>query len=339
MQHTPHLWNPPSAFWAALICFMGVLLQLGGCEETKRGPYRVGVLSGMEAYSAILDGFKSGMAERGYVEGESITYNLKSFSKDLEEGEGIVRGFVAEGVDLILAFPTEPAVAAKKATQGTGVSVVFCNAFVEGYPLVESTRRPGGNLTGVRAQGPDLAVKRFETLLDMAPGVRSLYIPFDRNYPTNPPALKMLREVASSKGITLVEAPVTSLEAVRADLEARAASGDIGMDAIQIMSESLMHSSSAWSVITQFADRHRLPIAGAAPFTARKGAVFSLSPDPYEIGRLAAPMADKILKGIPPGTIPVASPEVHLRINVRQAERLGLKVPHGLIRMAREVIR
>jgi putative tryptophan/tyrosine transport system substrate-binding protein len=57
------------------------------------------------------------------------------------------------------------------------------------------------------------------------------------------------------------------------------------------------------------------------------------------VGELAAPLADKILKGAPAGTTPVVTPEQTLTINNKVAEQLGLTVPEGLLSMANEIIR
>lgn len=322
-----------------LCCCLALVLLLVGCEEKKSGIYRVGILSGLHAFSAVSLGFKDGMKELGYIEGKDITYDLRESNADSAESQRILRQFVADQVDLILVYPTEPAVEAKSATSKSGTPVIFCNAGIEWNNLVNNVRQPGKNLTGVRFPGPDLVVKRLEILIELAPRVKRLYVPYDPNYPNNAPALEMLRKAASSKGISLLEAPVSSAKAIRDDLEAKAKSEDIRIDAIQIMPETLTQSPAGWALITEFAAKHKLPIVGAAPFSARKGAVFSLAPDPYEIGRLAAPMADKILRGILPGTIPVATPEAHLRLNCTLARELGLKIPTGILKMAHEVYR
>ena len=54
---------------------------------------------------------------------------------------------------------------------------------------------------------------------------------------------------------------------------------------------------------------------------------------------LAAPLADKVLKGTPAGTIPVVSDESFLQINYTVAQKLGVEVPEGLLSQADEVIR
>jgi putative ABC transport system substrate-binding protein len=339
MKANNHSQNRIGFGWTLLIWVVVLALLLSGCGPEKPKVYRVGIVSGVEAFATIGDGFKAGMAELGYVEGENIAYDVQDAKGDPAETERALEQFVADEVDLIFAFPTEPAVAAKAATQGTDIPVVFALAGLEGNDLVESVRQPGGNITGVRFSGPDNTLRRFEILLELAPQAKRVYLTYDPNYPNAPSTLEALRPTASSMGITLVEAPVASVEEIQAALQARAASDDMGMDAILIMPEVLSQSPASWAAISQFAAEHKVPIGGAMPFTADQGALFSYVGDNIEMGKQAASMADKIFKGTPAGTIPVVSPEDRLRLNYKVAQELGLTVPEGLLRLAVEIIR
>jgi len=313
-------------------------LLLSGCGTQKPKVYRVGVLA-LEPFAVIVDGFKAKMTELGYMESKNIVYDVQKVSADKAEMQKVLDKFVADKVDLIFAFPTDSAVAAKAAIQGTSIPVVFAFANLEGVDLIKSVREPGGNITGVRYPGPDLAIKRFEILMQLAPQAKRLWITYDANYPATKSALEALRPATSAAGVTLVEAPVTSVADIQADLQARAASGDIGMDAILIMPEVLSQSPDGWAAISKFAAEHKVPIAGSAGFEADQGALFSYIPDNVETGRLAAPLADKILKGTQAGTIPVVTPESRLRINYKLVQQLGLTAPEGLLGQASEVIR
>ena len=325
--------------WAMPILVVAFALFLSGCSEKKPRVYRVGILSGVDALANVADGFIAEMTKLGYIEGKNIVYDMQKVNAEPAEERRIADKFVADRADLIFVFPTEPAVAAKAATQGTSIPVVFANAGIEGVNLVESVRQPGGHITGVRFPGPDQTVKRFEFLLELAPHIKRLYITYDVNYPLTRGVFEALRPVAASLDVTLVEVPVTSVEGIQADLQARAELDDIGMDAILIMPELLSQSPTTWPLISKFAAEHKVPIGGALGFTADHGAVFSYAPDTLELGRLAAPLADKILRGTPAGTIPLVTPENYLRLNYKRAQELGLTVPQSLLSLAREIIR
>jgi len=139
-------------------------------------------------------------------------------------------------------------------------------------------------------------------------------------------------------GVTLVEAPVISTEGIQADLEARASSDDIGLDAILILSDDLSQTPTGWPLISEFAQKHKVPVSGGVKVMIKTGAVISYVPDYIESGKLAAISAGKILRGSPAGIIPVATSVMSLRINYKQAQKLGLTVPRSLLSLATEII-
>jgi len=320
-----------------LVVVISVLVSGCGAEEPK--VYKVGILNGFAPFGDIAEGFKAGMAELGYVEGENIIYDMQVSNFDPAEEAQIVKQFVADDVDLIFAFATEGALSAKTGTAGTDIPVVFAFAVLEGNDLIDNVRQPGGNVTGVRFPGPNLSVKRFEILHDMAPNIEEVGIIYNVNYPANKSQLDELHPVLSSMGVSVVEVPVTSVVDIEADLQARSVSDDIGMDAILIITDDLSQSPDGWPLISQFAADHNIPIAGSAAFEADTGAVLSYIPDSFATGQLAAPTADKILKGTPAGEIPVITPEAALRINYALAQSLGLSLDEGLLSQAAEIIR
>ena len=325
--------------FSALLCMVLVCLLLIDCGDNKPRTYRVGILSGTDTLNGIAEGFKQRMGELGYVDGRNIAYDLRRTNIDLVAEQQILRKFVADKQDLIFVFPTSAVMLAKAATQGSNIPVVFTFTTIEGNTLVNSVREPGGNMTGVRFPGPDLVARRFELLVQMAPKIKRLWITYSVDYPTTKISLDILRAAASSAGISLVEVPVKTVADIRADLQRRAKEADCGMDGILILPEILSQSQDSWTAISRFAADHRLPIAGSLWYQADHGALFSYSPDYATFGRLAAELADKVLKGISAGTIPVLSPEPILRINYRRAQELGIKVPEGVLRMAAEIIR
>jgi len=312
-----------------------VCAALSSCgKKTQEKVYRVGIVSGAEAFVNIADGFKAKMTELGYVESENIIYDLQKLSADPAGVERVVRKFVADKVDLIFAFPTEPALAAKAATKGTNIPVVFAMAGIE-----ESITQPGGRITGVRYPGPEDTVKRLEILRELVPHAKRIYLIYDPNYPNASMALGGLRPTASSSGITLVEDPVNNVKELQAALHARAALYDIGIDAILIMPDILNHSPDGFGAILKFANEHKVPIGGGMDFTADLGAMFSFVPDNVEQGRMVALLADKIFKGTPAGSIMVVTPPSRLRLNYKVIQELGLTVPGGLLGRADEIIR
>jgi putative ABC transport system substrate-binding protein len=318
---------------------IAICVFLSGCIGKKPKVYRVGIVSGVDAFASIADGFRAKMGELGYVEGKNIIYDFQRLTADRAGEERVVKKFVADKVDLIFAFPTEPALAAKAATRGTNIPVVFAISTIEETNLIEKVHLPGGNITGVRFPGPESTVKRLEILHELVPQAKRVYLIYNQDYPAIPIALEGLRLVSSSLGITLVEDTVNNLEELKSAIEKRAASGDIGIDAILIMPDILTHSANGFATILEFSNKHKVPIGGCMGFMADLGALFSFFPDNIETGQLAAGLVDKIFEGTPAGTIMVVTPESHLRLNYKVIKELGLNVPEGLLSRADEIIR
>ncbi len=322
-----------------LILLLSSLLVSGGCSQKQQKVYRVGILCGVAVFADTALGFKDKMRELGYQEGENIVYEMHTTTLDFAAEQRILNKFVADKVDLIVAFPTEASLAAKAAAKGTGIPLVFANANIESVDLVDSIRHPGGNLTGVRFPGPDIALKRFELLLELVPGARRIWITYLEEYPIVASQLDLLRPAAASLGITLVEVPATGVADIRRDLKRRSASGDTGMDAILMISEPLASNPEVFALLGEFAVRHKIPLAGSALSVKGYSSIFGVSTENISVGKQAASIAAKIFNGASAGSIPVVSAESYLSINYAASQRLGLKIQEGLLSQADKIIR
>ena len=317
-----------------------ISLLLGGCAQ-KPKVYRVGVLSGLDFFAPAIDGLKNKMTELGYTEGQNIVYDVQKTNVDVNAYRKIVQKFVADKVDLIFVFPTEAAAVAKAGTQGTNIPVVFDLSFtdVKEIDLINSVREPGGNITGVRFPSVDIASKRLEILLEMVPTAKQIWVPYLKDYPNVPGQLDAIRPLAQNAGITLSEFAATSPQDLQAELDRRAASGNVGMDAVLLIAEPLSITPDFFAVLGKFSYEHQIPVGGALMTVGDYGTIFGLLPNAKLTGGQAAILADKVLKGTSAGTIPVVTTESYLQINTKAAQALGVKVPDGLLKMANEVIR
>ncbi len=319
------------ALATVLIWVIVFTLLLSACGSSKTPKvYHIGILSGLDGFADIADGFKASMTELGYIEGKNIIYDVQKMNIDPAAYKSAVQKFVADKVDLIFVYPTEAAVVAKEVTQGTKIPVVFAATFIEGSNLVKSVREPGGNITGVRYPGPGLAAKSLEILHEIAPQAKRVWVPYMQGYPSIPDQLENLRKAATTAGITLIEVPAADAAGYQADLEARAQSADLGLDAILTIYEPLALSPDVNAMLRKFSAEHKVIYAFD---------VFVLWIDNVQSGKLAAPLADKILKGIPAGTIPVFSPEGYLQVNLKVAQEKGLTVPRSILEQADKIIR
>jgi len=328
--------------WQMLILTLlvaGCVISSGCVTETQK-VYHVGMLNGLgEFLDEIPVAFKAKMTELGYVEGDNIVYELQTTNFEPEKEKQILNKFVEDEVDLIFTFPTEVSMAAKAATQGTDVPVVFCFANIEDTGLVESVRQPGGHITGVRYPGPDLAIKRFEIMLEMAPDAKRVWIPYQRGYPIVASQMVVLHPVAEAAGVTLIEFPADNASELQAGLDAIAASGVIDIDFILFIAEPLAVTPDAFEVMGRFASENNVPIGGALMEVGGYGSIFGVNVDIMKTAEQAAVSADKVLRGADAGTIPVVSSESYLEINYKVAQEFGINVSEGLLARADKIIR
>jgi putative ABC transport system substrate-binding protein len=327
--------------WMVLTALVVVALLSSGCNAQKSKVYRVGVLSGMSFAAEVTDGFKAGMTELGYVEGENIVYDVQETEFDVAAYQRIIEEFIADEVDLMVVFPTEPAIEAKAITEErkSDIPVIFAYFVLKGMDLVDSVREPGGHYTGVRYPATDVVVKRFDMLRTIAPETERVCIPYQRDYPIVEEQLEVLYPLAAAEGVTLIEFPADSAAELEAELEARAQQDDVGLDAILFLVEPLAVTPENFLVISSFAYERQIPLGGAYVEAEDYASLFGVRPGMFESGQQAAFQADKILNGVPAGTIPVVSPENFIQINYKAAQEMGLMVPENLLLEADEIIR
>jgi putative ABC transport system substrate-binding protein len=321
----------------SMILLILVCVILSGCVGQEK-VYRVGILFGLEYFAPVIDGFKEKMTELGYVEGKNIIYDIQKVEIPIGN-QHLIQKFVDDKVDLIFPFPTEATMETQEVTEGTDIPIVFACAAIEDMGIVESVSHPGGHTTGVRYPGPDISIKRFEILLELVPEAKTIWIPYQRGYPIVVPQLKALRPVAEAAGVTLIEFPADNASELQAEFDRLSQLDDIGFDAIMAVAEPLFVTPDAFEVIGKFAYEHNIPTAGAIMTVGNYSSIFGVHVDSFPIGKKVAVMADKVFKGAPVGTIPVASPEYYFAINYKAAQEMGINVSEGMLAIADEIIR
>lgn len=298
-----------SLVFVVFLVLAGVFLN--GCFHKKEKVYKIGILSGLDYFSDAANGFKTTMAELGYIEGKNIVYDLKKTNFDMTAYKSILKKFVADKVDMVFVFPSEASQEAKAATQGTGIPVIFAIANIEDTGLINNVKEPGGNITGVRWPGPDLALRRFEIMHELVPRVKRMWVPYQKGYPIVKSQFEILRPAAVSAGITLIEIPANNAAELDVELQKRTKSVN-STDAILIIAEPLGVTPDAFVVLAKFANKHKIPIGGALIKVENYESLFGMTPQNVFMGKQAALLADKVLRGTPAGTIPIVSAEGYL---------------------------
>jgi len=129
-----------------------------------------------------LDAFVQRLRELGWIDGQTIAIEVRWAEGRAERYSQLAAELVRLKVDVIVTSGAA-VVAAKQAT--SVIPIVFPAAPDPlGSSLVASLARPGGNVTGLSMQQPDLASKRLELLREVVPGLRRLTILANVGYPS-----------------------------------------------------------------------------------------------------------------------------------------------------------
>jgi putative ABC transport system substrate-binding protein len=293
---------------------------------------RIGVVSLTEVDKRTFEGFKEGMAKLGHVEQQTVQYLVSPPSGTSEVARQRIAELLAQGVDALLVSSTPVTQVAKELTgkQPIKVPVVFApvnDPVVAG--VVSSLREPGGNLTGIRLPVGDKI--RLQWLRELAPQVRKVLVPFTPTDQSAQVTLQQLREVAALLNMQLLEVPVVEGAAFEAVVEKLPKA-----DAILLPRDSRIEAKiDQW---LGYARARRLPLSAPSLQQVEKGALYSYGFMHREIGKQAARLMDQILRGIPPGQLPVESADSFFGINLRAAAEIGLAVPDPVIRQASLVV-
>ncbi len=309
------------------------------CTKQQNKVYHIGILSGLEYFSDIITGLKEKMSELGYHEGVNIFYDIqKSKNIDSVAYHNIVNGFINKKVDLIFIYPTEPLLLTKQLIEKSKIPVVFANSFVEYRNLINTLREPGGNMTGVRYEEDDIALQSLEIFQELLPEMKEIWIPCYKSYSIAARQLDALHKASEQEKINITELFAENATELKLLLKIKVQDGLVP-DAILLICDPLAVMDDAFTVIGEFANNRNIPVGGAYISINGYESVFGFRPQIIPQGRQAAFLIDKVLKGSPAGSIPIVTADNYLILNIKDANRYGLRLSNSLLGRANKIIR
>ena len=294
----------------------------------------VGFLSPVtaEATPHLLAAFRQGLAETGYVEGKNLAIEYRFANFKLELLPDLAGDLVRRNVNVIFAPTPETVVAARNAT--TSIPIVALD--LESDPLakgyVKSLARPGGNMTGMFLDLPELSGKHIGLLKEIVPRLSRIAI-------FGIPGLNMAQFAATetvARALAL-EAEILEVQ-VAGDFEGALEAARIKhVDAGILLSSPLVFVAS--KQIGELALAKRLPLISLFAEFPKSGGLIAYGPNVAEIFRKSGEYVGKVLHGAKPSDLPIQRPEkFNLVINIKTATALGLDMPTQLQQLADEVI-
>lgn len=290
---------------------------------------RIGIIVAGSAYP--MDGFRSGLRELGWVEGEGIRFELRAAEGQLHLLPEFACEILSLGVDLIAVIG---AVTVRAVYQVTSAIPIVFAVVVEpiGDGLATNLEHPGGNLTGITTFDPQQARTQLEFLRAINPSLERVAILSDLGVSDcmSKSNLEAARGLQLQPQVIRVEAPSPEYQEAFGAMEHERA------QALVVLEEPI--NQACRKQIAEFAAARRLPTVFPISMLDAGGLV-AYGTSLREAARHMASYADKILKGVNPGDLSIKAALSHeLVLNLQTARRVGISFPPEMLAKANQVI-
>jgi putative ABC transport system substrate-binding protein len=305
------------------------LWPLPGTAETAKVP-TIGVLVvESPASQRFWRLFREDMRELDYVEGKNVRYEFRSDGGQGSRLPALAAELVGLKVDLIVAWFTPAALAARQATRQIPIVMALVGNPVENG-LVESLARPGGNVTGMAALGAELAGKCVDLVRELVPSAHRIAALVNAPDPFSKPFLRQIQLNGEASG--------TAIEPIMIQSTAELDPAFTAMEK-ERPDAAIVQPSLPIKRVAELAIKTRIPAMSFIRDFANEGGLMSYGSEEADAYRKAAVYVDKILKGAKPADLPVQQPtKFELVVNLKTAKALGLTIPPLILARADEVI-
>jgi putative ABC transport system substrate-binding protein len=322
--------------WLLLSAALVLPAAVSHAEENPYRVYRVGFVSAQSPSTAPngVTAFRDRLRELGYVQGQNLVIEARWAGDRYDRLPALINEVLERKVDILLVAATPAALAAMKATDKLPiVGLGLADPVRSG--LVTNLARPTGNLTGLSLGFTEgIAGKWLELLQDTVPRLSTVAVLANLDNPLVGDLASELKVIAPARGLKLrvidVRQP-TALDRAFAEA-ARTAQG------VLVLPDPIMAAHR--ERIAVLAAKHRLPTMYYLRDFVDAGGLMAYGPELSVISRRAGDYIDRILKGAKPSDLPVEQPrEYVLIVNLKVADKLGLKIPESVLLRAGEVTR
>jgi putative ABC transport system substrate-binding protein len=318
------------------LALVSLLAEPLAAEAQRTKAPRIGLLSPWgPSLRGVREPFEHGLRELGWAPGSTIFIEQRFAAGNPEQLPILATELVQTNADVIVAHGSAAIRAARQATSTTPIVMAALGGNPVEQGLVQSLRRPGGNLTGLTlvAQGR-IEPKQLELLKEAVPGLTRVCILANRV--GDQAVVDALNAAAQVLELQLQTFQVSAQGEIP---DAFAAMKSSGVHAVLLRADPLvLDPYSPQSAV--LALKYRLPAIYPWPtIPVRHGGLMSYSTDIGEIHRRSASYVDRILKGAKPSDLPIEQPtKFELVINLKTAKALGLTIPTSLLLRADQVI-
>ncbi|MBX3731901.1 MAG: ABC transporter substrate-binding protein [Verrucomicrobiae bacterium] len=294
------------------------------------------------ASQSVLDqgreGLLAGLEERGWVPGRNLELKQYNAEGDQSVSQTIAREMSSGGYDLLTTISTVSMQAVANANRSGGTPHVFAlvsDPSVSGVGISrDDPLDHPAHLAGFGTMQPIAGA--FTLAREMNPALAKVGVVWNAAEANSEAQVKVARRICAELGIELLEATVDNAAAVA---EAAGALVARGVDALW-MGGDVTVMTAADSMIA-VARKARIPAFTVIPPHVKRGALFDLGADYFEVGRQSGHLAAEILEGRSPSTVAITNlmPEM-LAINQQALGSLkdGWRVTSAMLERAQLVV-
>jgi putative ABC transport system substrate-binding protein len=282
-------------------------------------------------YSEIASGLKRGLQELGYREDAIRIVEGRTPRGGEADARAKIQTLLKE--DVAVVFSIGSALVRPVRGAAPQLPIVFVTP---GDPvaagLVASFARPGGNMTAMTFEYPELSGKRLELLRELSPRIRRVLALYDPRDASPRQGVSAARAAAATLGMTLVEREVSTADEIAAGLRALDEA-----DALLGIPGGI--TASHYDMMIGGANAKRVPSIFYTRNRSTRNALLTYGASDIEIARQAARLVDKIVKGANAGDLPVERPaKLALVVNLKTAKAIGVSVPQSVLLRADSLI-
>jgi len=319
-----------------LLSTSALLLAPFAAEAQQAGKvWRIGVLRpGPDdaVFRENIDPFWQALRERGFTEGKNLAIEYRVRPGKPGEILALAHELVRARVDAILAISPAGVSAAAKAT--TSIPIVAndleSDPIARGYAA--NLARPGGNITGVFLDFPEMGGKWIQLLKEAVPKLIRTAVLWDPA--TGPSLLKGVEAAGSTMRLQILRLEAHSPADFASAFQSAAKQN---AEALLVLSSPVFNS--ARKEIAERAAKQRLPAIMPFPNFADDGGLMAYGPHLTSLFRQCGGVMAKVLQGARPAEIAIERPaRFELAINLKTANALGVTIPQSLRLRADRVI-
>jgi len=315
-----------------LLAFFAACLTASAWAQPPDKIPAVGVLvTHASLKDPAFDYLRAGLREYGWEEGRSIRLEIVTADGQLDRLPALAAQLVADRVDVILS-PNDASVrAAREATSTIPIVMVGITRDPVAMGLIDSFRRPGGNVTGVFEPWVELDGKRLEILKETLPELTRVAVFRDPEFPGQP---NDLQRAGQSLGLKLELIDVSGPQGLEAAFKV-AKHRKVGAGLVLPSPAFYVHRGQVATIALD----SRLPIIAPHEQGAKAGAMLGYGPDISDRMKRCAYYIDRLLKGAKASDLPVEqATKLKLVVNLRTVKALGVTIPESILLRADELI-